>query len=118
MALKTIQLLLGGEMKTLSFGRMTVLKYAGEIVDDPLSLFAKDFPPKSAYQRILAFVYAGLKSAGDPSSIEQIDAWVQDMSFEDAASVITKANEAILGGNGQAGEAEAQALVNQSAGES
>ncbi len=109
MAIKTTQLLLGGEVRNLKFGRMTVLKYAGEIVDDPMELFSAELSPKKAYTRIFAFVYAGLRSAGNDVTPEQVDEWVQDMGYEDGASILKVVGEAMLGGNGKPGEAEAQA---------
>jgi hypothetical protein len=112
---KEIKLLLGGEERTLVFKTMTVMKFAGEVVEDPLELLSDDLPPKMLYRRILAFVYSGLKSAGHNFTIEQVDEWVQDMSFPDGAKVVNTVLEAMLGGNGQAGEQKPRTRAKKSA---
>lgn len=113
---KEITIHLGCEARVLKFRSLSILKYASEYLngEDPLTII-NSTDPAAWYNRVRAFTIAGLRCAGDKSAITDIDEWIEDMSFEDAARVMNTCMEAILGGNGKAGEAQARELVNQNA---
>lgn len=93
----------------LKFGVMGFLKYVNEVTGtDPLQVLTN---MKDQYKLIHAYVYAGLKCAGNNVTIEQVDEFVQNMSFEDGTAVVRLATEAMQGGDGQPGEKESREIV-------
>lgn len=109
---KVMTLHLGGKERTLKFGTMGFFKYVGEIIDgDPLTLFNEITNPRKQYELTFACIYAGLKCGGCELSKDEIDVLVQQIEFTTASEIIKTVQEAMLGGNGQVGEAEARALV-------
>lgn len=111
--IKETKLLLGGEERVLKFGSMGFFKHVGEVYEgDPLDMITGVSNPKKQYELILAVIYGGLMCAGGTYTKDQVDAWVQELDFESAASVLQVMRQAMAGNNGQAGEVEAQAMVN------
>jgi hypothetical protein len=109
---KKITINLGGIDRELKFGTMGFFKHIGEIIQgDPLEFMNAIGNPKKQYDLIYACVYAGLKSNG--IDIPELDSLVQDMTFDQGAEVIKVAQESLLGGNGQAGEKEAQMMAKE-----
>ena len=95
----------------MKFGTMGVLKHVGAVIGgDPLAALMADNPQKQ-FQMIHAFVYAGLVCAGEKITIEDADVFTQELTFDEGALVTRTATEAMLGGNGKAGEKEAQGIA-------
>lgn len=116
---KTIELLLGGEMRTLKFGGMGFFKYAGKIsAGDPLMLVAGN-SHKSQYETVLTVAYGGLCfAAGKELDKDEVEKWVFDMDFDDAAKMLETFTIAMTGGDGQQGEGKSpETAENASPGE-
>jgi|GEM_PF-4141876 len=103
---------IGGQQRTLKFGTMGFFKYIAEVITgDPIEFVNQITTPKNQYEIVFAYVYAGLRCSGDNTPKDQIDTWVQSMEFEVAKEILKVGQEAMLGGNGKAGEKEAGELV-------
>lgn len=104
--------MLGGTERDLKFGTMGFFKHVGKVFSgDPLDLVNGSATPAKQYEVILACIYAGLKCAGGKDTPEQVDTWVQELEFDEAARVMKAFQEAHASGNGKAGETQARELV-------
>lgn len=81
-----IKLLLGGEERTLDFGKNAILRHLGELTkDDGFNLLdtriARD--PAKSWWASYYFVYAGLLCAGHKNlSKEMVAEWVDELPLE------------------------------------
>ena len=123
MALKTMQLLIGGEERQLKFGTVAFFKFAGEVYKgDPMELVygistlellkfsgSKNkedkervtelltgiSDPAKLYNIIYAFVYGGLRCGGNEVTPEQVNEWVSDMDFTTGSELLKTGRAAL-----------------------
>jgi len=95
--MKQIQHNIGGQTRTLDFGKMWYLKFAGDFTGkDPLLLTedaASD--PAFTFKYATCLVYAGINSFNKSEklpliTIEEAEQWTGDMDETEAAELITK----------------------------
>jgi hypothetical protein len=110
MAIKQISAIVGGQQRSLTFGNMGFFDYAGEVYDgDPMELLLGSSNPKKVFQIVHAYVYAGLKSAGESVTPEQVKEWVKDMEFQAAGDLLAQARGILTSQVPKPGEQTAQA---------
>ena len=76
MSNKTLVLLLGGQERTLDFGKTKFLKYLNEICEsEDFNILDRDvsFNVGKTYKSVLCLIYAGLCNAGMKTNKEEID---------------------------------------------
>jgi hypothetical protein len=99
--MKTIQHTIGGEVKTLDFGKLWYSKFFGEATGiDPLSIGETFTNPAKQFDLIVGIVYGGINcnakvNGGKTVTIEQVQDWVGNMEDKEAAELINKFAAAI-----------------------
>lgn len=107
---------LGGSEKSLKFGHNAFLRFAEDVWEgDPLELLngidPKGLTPKKMFNYYLTIYYCGLKLAKEPFTLDELRDWVADEDISSSELVIRAFTEAMLGGNGKAGEKQARKLA-------
>jgi hypothetical protein len=83
--MNTLTLSLGGDEKTLVFGKVSFLKHLGRVNDKKFNLLDPRIfgDPEKSYQSVLLFVHAGLLCGNHKDlTAELVEQWVDEMPVE------------------------------------
>lgn len=113
--MKQIQHTIGGEVKTLDFGKLWYSKFFGEATGiDPLSIGESFTNPAKQFDLICGIVYGGInchiKANGgkniDLVRIETVQDWVGQMEDKEAAELINKFAASLTAEPGEVNQVE------------
>lgn len=85
-----ITLSLGGEERTLVFGKISFLKHIGLLTKESgFNILDADIfgNPSKSYQSVLCFVHAGLICGNYKITAEEVEKWVDELGIEEIADI-------------------------------
>jgi len=97
--MQAYNILLGGEERSLQFGKVSFLKHLGSIAGDFDLLDTKIFSdPSLSYKSVLLFVRAGLMSGNYKDLTEsKVEEWVDDLGIKEVREIQYNGFAAITG---------------------